>query len=175
VFIVAKLVGTDNILEPELSLAQYGGDRRDYQMLSWDQVHALMDSGWTVGSHTMTHSWLTRVVADRVRWEVAESRIVIERQIGRPVEFFCYPAGRLNADIVEEVQRAGYRGAVVTPRERGCAESAYTLRRVGIYGHDSLATFRLKLSRTFTVLREMPFLWSLGTGLSRLRRQLRGE
>ena len=174
VFVVTGLAGTDDVLEPHLSLARYGGARDEYRMLSWDQVRQLADMQWTIGSHTVSHPWLTTVDRERVRTEVAASKDAIEQQIQRPVEFFCYPAGRVSETAIEEVRRAGYRGGVVTPFEPGCAETPYTLWRSGIYAHDTLVTFRMKISRAFTTLRRTPLLWTLGAGLSRLRHLSRG-
>ena len=38
--------------------------------MSWEQVHDLLDSGWEVGAHTLTHPWLTRVLAEQGPEEV---------------------------------------------------------------------------------------------------------
>ena len=175
VFIVASLANTKEILEPDLSLAQYGGKPSDYQMLSWSDVQALVDSGWQVGSHTMTHPHLTKIDAKRVKWEISESKAVIEDHIGNSVDMFCYPAGHYNRNIMEEVRLAGYHGAVATPRERTFSETPYAMLRIGVYGHDSLATFRLKLNRAFAFLRGMPLLWNINAGLSWARRQVKGK
>ena len=173
IFLVTSLIGTDDILEPDLSIARYGGDPADYRILSQPQVLKLVERGWNVGAHSVTHQWLTTLDPARVRWEVSESKAVIEGLTGRSVDCFCYPAGRVDAHVVEAVRNAGYRAAVVTPREPGVVETPFTLWRVGVYGHDNLTTFRLKLSRGFEVLRGSPTLWGVGSGFSRLRRHLR--
>ena len=175
VFVVASLVNTNEILEPDLSVAQYGGKPSNYQILSWDEVLALVDSGWQVGSHTMTHPHLTTIDASRVRWEISESKAVIEDKIERPVNTFCYPAGHYNSDIMEEVRLAGYHGAVATPRARVLTDTPYSMLRIGVYRHDSLTTFRLKLNRSFAFLRGMPLLWNINAGLSWARRQFQGK
>jgi peptidoglycan/xylan/chitin deacetylase (PgdA/CDA1 family) len=46
-----------------------------------------------IGSHTVTHSALSALTPDRCRWELAESKRVLEDVVGRPVTAVSYPFG----------------------------------------------------------------------------------
>jgi peptidoglycan/xylan/chitin deacetylase (PgdA/CDA1 family) len=50
----------------------------------------------------------------RSHGEVAGSRAILRSRFGAPVDFFCYPAGRYDARVVDAVRRAGYLGATTT-------------------------------------------------------------
>lgn len=169
VFVITRLVGTDEILEPHLSMCSYGGTREDYRILGWQEIQEMGGERVTFGSHSVTHPWLTDVAPEQVEWEVATSKAMLEKNLGRPVEFFCYPGGRFTPDIIESVKMAGYRGAVVTPSGPGVVDSQFTLKRVGIYRHDTMRSFRFKLTPAFRRLRENRLLWSAVRGWQRMR------
>ena len=46
-----------------------------------------------------------------LREEVAGSRKDIQRRFHQPVNFFCYPSGRYDAQAIQAVRAAGYLGA----------------------------------------------------------------
>jgi peptidoglycan/xylan/chitin deacetylase (PgdA/CDA1 family) len=112
------------------------------------QVRVLIRAGWEVDAHTLTHPDLTTLGSAALRREVAGSRDWIRRRFGVPVSFFCYPAGKYDADVVAAVRAAGYLAATTvhygfaSPRQ-----GLWTLDRVRIDGSDGLAGFAAKLSR----------------------------
>ena len=80
------------------------------------QVRRLIARGWEIGAHTVTHPDLRTVDAARLEEEVAGSRAALQREFGQPVDFFCYPFGRLDATVREAVRAAGYKAATTTKR-----------------------------------------------------------
>ena len=60
------------------------------------------------------------------------------------INLFCYPEGRMNDHIINQVENAGYDYGVVTPPVKGIPNSKYTLRRVGIYQNTKMFQFKLK-------------------------------
>jgi peptidoglycan/xylan/chitin deacetylase (PgdA/CDA1 family) len=78
------------------------------------QVRTMIAAGWELDAHTLTHPDLTTVDAARLKREVAGSRLVLRREFGVPVAFFCYPSGRFNATTEAAVRAAGYRAATTT-------------------------------------------------------------
>jgi len=113
--------------------------------MSWAQVRDLVDLGWEVGSHTVTHPRLTRVSPDLRRLELEESRRGLEGVLGRPVTALAYPFGDADTDVVEAAREAGYRAAATMSR-RPCP-GPMAVPRVGVYSHDVPARFALKVSR----------------------------
>jgi peptidoglycan/xylan/chitin deacetylase (PgdA/CDA1 family) len=82
-------------------------------MLDWDQVAALAEAGWEIGSHTMEHHLLPFVPRERALAEIADSRRVLQAK-GYASETFAYPNGDWTPDLAGAVRDAGYRLAVST-------------------------------------------------------------
>jgi peptidoglycan/xylan/chitin deacetylase (PgdA/CDA1 family) len=83
-------------------------------MMTWDHVRALADAGHEIGSHSMSHAILPQCARTQKRHELATSRRLLERHLGRPVPTIAYP----NGDVDEETERlaaeAGYALGVTT-------------------------------------------------------------
>jgi peptidoglycan/xylan/chitin deacetylase (PgdA/CDA1 family) len=62
----------------------------------------------------MTHADLAVAGGAALRHEVAGSRQAIRRLFGVTPRFFCYPAGRYDAETIGAVEAAGYEGATTT-------------------------------------------------------------
>lgn len=80
--------------------------------LSWDELRELATAGMDVQSHGRSHRWLTRIPAEAMRRDIAESRVLMEQELSKKVDCFCYPFGDHNAACVDAVREAGYRAAV---------------------------------------------------------------
>ncbi len=59
------------------------------------RVRDLIDAGWEVDSHTLTHPDLTSVSAEQLEHEVSGSRRAIQQRFHVPADFLCYPAETL--------------------------------------------------------------------------------
>jgi peptidoglycan/xylan/chitin deacetylase (PgdA/CDA1 family) len=77
-------------------------------VMSWDQIRELAAHGHTIGSHSKSHLILRDVDVARVDEELVGSRQIIEQQLARPVEYFCFPNARYDALSSERVLAAGY-------------------------------------------------------------------
>jgi peptidoglycan/xylan/chitin deacetylase (PgdA/CDA1 family) len=80
--------------------------------LIWPEVRALRDAGMEIGSHSVWHPRLSSLPKAQVRDEVVESKRMLERGLGQPVEFFAYPFTARIKETRAQVHAAGYRGAV---------------------------------------------------------------
>jgi peptidoglycan/xylan/chitin deacetylase (PgdA/CDA1 family) len=111
------------------------------------QVNRLIKAGWEIDAHTVTHADLTALDSAELQHEVAGSRAMIRHRFGQPVDFFCYPAGRYNTQVVAAVQRAGYLGA--TTENPGLATPAqpFTLNRIRVDSTDGVAGLATKMQR----------------------------
>ena len=118
-------------------------------MLSWDEVREMSDNGVHFGSHTVTHPILSRISPAQLRHELADSKRVIEEQVGKPVISFAYPNGK-RADYSPAVKRmlqeAGYRYAVTTePGNNSGGDELFELKRATPW-EDRLPEFALHLA-----------------------------
>jgi peptidoglycan/xylan/chitin deacetylase (PgdA/CDA1 family) len=82
--------------------------------LTWPQLRILEQRGWDIGSHTVSHTEIPHMSADAAMKTLRQSRFALERHLGHPVQWFCYPAGSVNAAAVELVRKAGYVLATTT-------------------------------------------------------------
>jgi peptidoglycan/xylan/chitin deacetylase (PgdA/CDA1 family) len=77
--------------------------------ITWAQLRAMRAAGMTIGSHTRSHPYLTRISDPTLlRKEIVDSKQVLEKQLGTPVTDFAYPFGQYNAAVAAAVEAAGY-------------------------------------------------------------------
>jgi peptidoglycan/xylan/chitin deacetylase (PgdA/CDA1 family) len=114
--------------------------------LSWDQVVEMSENGFSFGSHTLTHPWLTQVPLEQARREIVDSKARLEQRLGKPVRLFAYPGGRVcdfNPDIKAIVAESGYSGACIGLNGTNrCNTDPYLLRRTKIEANDGMYVFR---------------------------------
>jgi peptidoglycan/xylan/chitin deacetylase (PgdA/CDA1 family) len=146
-YLVSGLMGeSSRWLLPELGM--------ELPLMSWDTARALAEDGFHCGAHTVTHPRLTGLDRSRCRTELVDARSRLEEKLGRPVVHLAYPYGSFDHDVQVSVAEAGYVSACSTRAGiSGADDDLLALRRVNIYGHDSLIDFACRL-RTGSALRE---------------------
>jgi peptidoglycan/xylan/chitin deacetylase (PgdA/CDA1 family) len=139
-FVIVTRLESNGAL-PSPSVGQ-GSDR----YLSWDQVIEMSKNGISIGSHTLTHRWLTGITLEEARREIVESKERLEQRLGKPVSLFAYPGGRVcdfAPDIKALVAESGYSGACIGLNgTNGRNTDPYLLRRTKIEMGDSIYVFR---------------------------------
>jgi len=86
-----------------------------FQMLTWKEVRQLAEAGVEIGSHGVDHEIHHATQDPGVRRkELVESKKEIERQIGKPCQFFAFPNGDTCESSPREVEEAGYEMAFTT-------------------------------------------------------------
>lgn len=111
--------------------------------LTWDQIREMRDAGMTIGSHTRTHPTLTSPDVS-LPDEIANSRQDLERNLGTAPDYFAYPYGTWDAQVVAAVRAAGYKGARMSPRGPwNTPADLFTLRSVLVT--DDMDAFRATL------------------------------
>src|SRR4029077_6794150 len=76
-----------------------------------EDLRALSAAGFEIGAHTVSHAILTSLGSQDLTREIRDCKRLLEQILGTEVSMFCYPKGRFNAEVVEAVRLAGYRGA----------------------------------------------------------------
>lgn len=112
-------------------------------LLSWEQILFLQQEGISFGSHTCTHRRLTELPLTEVSDELHRSREVMEKTLGRKVEFLAYPFGDSNNRIQAMAEDAGYSSACGVLKGN---RNRFNLMRREIHSADTLFFFRLKLT-----------------------------
>jgi len=71
-------------------------DRPQHRALTSDELLELSNGGLIdVGSHTITHSVLSRLSNNEQSIEIQQSKVYLEELLGRPITKFSYPNGAL--------------------------------------------------------------------------------
>jgi len=84
------------------------------QTLTPDKLRSLASEGFEVGGHSLSHAVLPQLRSQEIAREVGTCKHRLEEILGERVRMFCYPKGRFNASVIEQVKRAGYEGARTT-------------------------------------------------------------
>jgi peptidoglycan/xylan/chitin deacetylase (PgdA/CDA1 family) len=119
--------------------------------MTWDQVRQLADSnaGLTIGSHGHSHQRLARLDDNSQRYELAESKRILEARLGRDVAALAYPygwPGTYTAQTRALAASAGYRLAFASREgtNRPGILDRYAVSRLGVGSGDSPALLRAR-------------------------------
>ena len=111
--------------------------------MSSPQLRQLSDSGFEIGSHSMTHRYLPDLDDACLRQEMLESKHRLEEMIGKPIRHFSCPGGRYDRRVARFARQTGYV-TVANSRARVNSRSSdhYALGRVAIMRDISLGDFQ---------------------------------
>jgi peptidoglycan/xylan/chitin deacetylase (PgdA/CDA1 family) len=114
-------------------------------MLSWKQVKELLDCDIKIGGHTRSHLRLNeKATEEQIAYEVEGCANDIEKNLGFKPTQFCYPNGDTSSLAVQHVERT-FNLAVTTQKGiNNDANSAYSLRRVGLHEDASGTSDKLR-------------------------------
>lgn len=93
-----------NYMHPEQS--KLGASRK---MLSKYQIKKLMADGWEIGCHSANHPKLSQLSTQQMKQEIVDVKKTMEKDLGRPIEYFAYPHGDYNQKVLQIVKSAGYK------------------------------------------------------------------
>jgi peptidoglycan/xylan/chitin deacetylase (PgdA/CDA1 family) len=80
------------------------------RFLSWEEARTMVAAGMEFGSHTCSHTVLSQQTPEEQRWELAESRRILENELGRRIHSLAYPVGSASAFTPETEQIAALSG-----------------------------------------------------------------
>ena len=122
-YIIANYMGTDKYMNA-------------------DQIKEMAAAGWEVGSHTVNHLDLTSLEPERQRYEVVDSRTILESKLGVPILTIAYPFGISNSGVIDYAHFAGYIGGMSLGYTQNQGTSnLFTLQRRDIQGNYDMKRF----------------------------------
>jgi peptidoglycan/xylan/chitin deacetylase (PgdA/CDA1 family) len=136
---VLRKLGWPGVLNLEIKSIGPGG-------LTEHQIRSLMNAGWEIDSHTLTHPDLTTLEDAALDRELRDSRKELQERFGVKADFFAYPAGRYDDRVEAATKAAGYKAAVTV--DEGIArgrDDAFALPRVRVNASDTPVTLLAKL------------------------------
>jgi peptidoglycan/xylan/chitin deacetylase (PgdA/CDA1 family) len=120
-------VGVENLQLSGLPPSQGGLTTRD--------VRGLLAAGWELDTQGMSHADLPALDAARIAQQVVDAVLLIERRWHVRPRFFCYPSGRYDAAVIDEVRRDGFFGATtVSPGWADRVDDPFRLPRLRVLG-----------------------------------------
>lgn len=139
--------------------------------LSVAQLCEMSANGISIQSHGMTHRYLMGLDADTVRWELLESKQVLEKIVRKPVSYLAIPSGAYDRTVRKLAIEAGYKAVFCMLKGTNNQRTdRYALRRLVIARDVSIDDFRRILrSSTASYLRiessiQNALLYVLGPG-----------
>jgi len=127
---------------------------RRFRHLDLQELSDLVDAGWIIGSHTVSHISLTELSNIDLKNELIDSRRALEDSLGREVHWVSFPFGRYNRRVLDAALDCGYTGAVVPVLKRISVPQGFTVwSSDAVYRWDSdlMASSRLQRSRGYRI------------------------
>ncbi|MBI3649761.1 MAG: polysaccharide deacetylase family protein [Acidobacteria bacterium] len=136
-FVATGFIATEREF-PHDERARQRGDiiTKQFPKLTWEDLRQMEAEGFEIGSHTINHTNMGSADTATIEREVAESLIMLNRELGEQPRAFSFPWGKpqdLSDYALEVAKRAGYYAAVSAyggANTRGA--NLFKLRRVDV-------------------------------------------
>jgi peptidoglycan/xylan/chitin deacetylase (PgdA/CDA1 family) len=113
--------------------------------MDWSMLATLVEAGWDIGSHTMSHPRLPGLSDEALAQELLDSRRLVEARLGR-CDLLAYPFGDWDDRVARAAAAAGYSFAFTLPFGGQSGATRMSIPRVTIDDRDVSWRFRTKLS-----------------------------
>jgi peptidoglycan/xylan/chitin deacetylase (PgdA/CDA1 family) len=141
VFLVSGLIGGQDIWTRSAN-----PDCRSFPLLNAEEILDMQREGVSFHSHTCSHASLPTLDDQRLAAELVESRVALERLLGRAADLLAYPFGHVDERVAAAARRAGYRAAFSTqPGFNRHDIDRHWIRRIDVYGTDTPAMLLRKV------------------------------
>ncbi|MFZ3122476.1 MAG: polysaccharide deacetylase family protein [Thermodesulfovibrionales bacterium] len=114
-------------------------------VLNWELIKEMSNSGLIeFYSHTKSHAKCNSLSEKELMEELKESREIIEKQLGSPCPYFCWPYGKYNDLAVNVAKKIGYKAIFTT--KHGVVETGsdpFAINRIIV--KDSVAWFKKRM------------------------------
>lgn len=125
--------------------------------MDWADVERLSENPrFEILSHTMTHPWKEKNTLvdwvngltpgkgfEQARWELIESRQVLEAKLRKPVPYLAWPCGFYNDCLIQLAQQAGYSALLtIDDGVNHPGDDPLRIHRTMIHGACDQQTFR---------------------------------
>jgi peptidoglycan/xylan/chitin deacetylase (PgdA/CDA1 family) len=152
--LVPKLADVCGVNLPDAEL-------QDRQFMTWEQIIEVSRNGVDIGSHTYHHHVLATLGADLQRWELRESKVALQRRLGRPIRTLAYPVGgyeHFTPETMRIAEEIGYECAFSfqTGYNLGGIHRFNVQRISSANGCHALFACSTQIPNVFTWLRPMP-------------------
>ncbi len=148
--------------------------------LTKEQIKEISENNISIQSHAITHNHLSDLPDKETEYELAQSKVILEKLTGKPVDFLAIPGAFYSKKVKQIAKEVGYKAAFSGHKgTNSSASDLYSLRRIVIERDSNLKDFEKSLKpltacqwRIVGWLKSLPTLF-LGTHAgSKLRKKL---
>ena len=111
----------------------------------------------TIGAHGLWHRHFTQLSVDEARFELVESRRLLESMTGRAVDLMAWPFGECNSQLEKLSEECGYRASWSVWKG---TNSRHSLWRVPLGRRDNMARFIAKVSGAYFPIKFLEKNWA---------------
>jgi peptidoglycan/xylan/chitin deacetylase (PgdA/CDA1 family) len=110
--------------------------------LSHSQLRELSDSGFEIGSHSMTHRYLSDLSKEELYFEISQSKTHLEQIIGKNIDHLSCPGGRWTKTAAQIAEQSGYTSMATSQIGTiNSKSSLFSLARIPIMRHTGMESF----------------------------------
>jgi peptidoglycan/xylan/chitin deacetylase (PgdA/CDA1 family) len=122
--------------------AEWAGAFSALDVMGPDDLRALAREGCEIGSHAVSHRYLTGLSPQDLYDEARHSRAALEAAIGKPVTLIAYPFGDADEAVRNAFSAAGYTaGFAAWGGVSTLADDPLNIQRMEVFGGDTLTDF----------------------------------
>lgn len=133
---------------------------RTFPLLTREQIIEMSRRGIEFGAHTINHVDLTQVGVEEAWKEITGSRSYLQALLGKKVNTFAYPYGKVNDAIEELVKKAGFKyGIGTTSGPLALQEDLYNIRRIVIHPDTNIFRFARKVNGNYNYRKNKGFIY----------------
>lgn len=107
----------------QLSQIIGNNDPGESRIVNSKEIEKWIDSGMSIGSHTLNHPILLNLEHDRLKMELGSSKDILEGIIARPVCYLAYPNGDYNSNTKLVADSVGYSAGFTLFRDHVSTQS----------------------------------------------------
>ena len=113
--------------------------------MGWAHAERMAEAGSHIGSHTLSHPWLSHLDGETLREELLESRRRVAERLGACTTI-AYPFGDWSAEVAQAAADTGYEFAFTMPRGVQHGGNRLSIPRMAVDQRDTERRLRVKLS-----------------------------
>ena len=135
--------------------------------MSWSHIRALNEAGMEIGSHSLTHPYMTTLSTEQLLIELKDSKAEIEQHIGKEVTSFAYPFGDCTGRTHKAALEVGYKN-ICTSKPGLCKPKMDVLSRNSVHSNITTDDFDWLLNPGANVILKNQAGYFIRYGLKRV-------
>lgn len=128
----------------------------DDRPLTWEELREMQQKGWEIQAHGHYHYGHTALKPKMLEEEIRLSKQAISDNLQFDSEFYCYPYGDYNKEILDKITELGFKAAFsVQPGFANARNDLRCICRIGVTISDDIGLFRNKMHHGYGTITEM--------------------